>query len=118
MTTTPALSANPLLAEALRYYAERRTMNNPKGWAHVLRVINRAIKANLYPVTDEQITEARTILGTLIAAEELPDAYGSIRARNDELTRHGDGTVPRGTYLLDTEVLLRLVARLTGRPTP
>lgn len=51
----------------------------------------------------------------------LPDVYYDIRSRNDEWTT-ATGPVPRSTYLMDTEVLLLLVARLeaaltTARPT-
>lgn len=62
--------ANPVLADALVYYAERRTMNNPKGWAHVLRVVNRAAAQNFWPTaTDEQIEDARRVLADLHASE-------------------------------------------------
>jgi hypothetical protein len=56
-------AANPILADALRYYAERRPMNNPKGWDHVVRQVEQGIAANLWPTaTDEHVEEARAVL--------------------------------------------------------
>lgn len=61
---------NPLLIEALRYYGERRTMANPKGWARVLRAVNQGIDANLIPSTPEQQHEAREVLAHLVEADQ------------------------------------------------
>lgn len=59
---------NPVLADALRYYAERRGMDNPKGWDHVSRKIEQALEAGLYDATADQIAEARAVLAELAAA--------------------------------------------------
>jgi hypothetical protein len=50
-----------ILADALIYYAERRPMNNPKGWDHVLRVVEDAIAKGVYG--DGPHDEARTSRG-------------------------------------------------------
>jgi hypothetical protein len=60
---------NPLLAEALRYYTSRRSMGNPKGWAHVLRVLDRAVAAGALVGTEAQVDEARSTLTQLAATE-------------------------------------------------
>lgn len=52
--------------------------------------------------------------GEAVDREALPDVYYEIRARNDQWT-HASGPVPRSTYLMDTEVLLRLVNNLAAR---
>lgn len=33
---------NPVINEAIHYYLERGSMNNPKGWDHVLRILKQA----------------------------------------------------------------------------
>lgn len=72
MTT---VTSNPILTDALAYYASRRTMNNPKGWAHVERVLNRTITGGFYVhVGADQVQQARDVLSILAAAENaLPD---------------------------------------------
>lgn len=67
--------ANAILADALAYYAERRTMNNPKGWAHVSRVVESAISRGLYAAVPGTAKDhARAVLATLVAAEEATRA--------------------------------------------
>jgi hypothetical protein len=44
---------NPVLADALRYYEERRSMANPKGWHHVLRKVEQGVAAGLFPTATE-----------------------------------------------------------------
>lgn len=61
--------ANPVLGHALAYYAERRTMNNPKGWDHVLQVVNHAIEAGQVHASQAQVDEARRTLHALVANE-------------------------------------------------
>lgn len=76
---------NPLLTEALRYYAERRAMDNPKGWAHVLRVLDHAIDAGAFvvrgtPVSEAQVDEARIVLTHLAEVEARVQAAANQRA--------------------------------------
>jgi hypothetical protein len=62
---------NPVLADALRYYEERRSMANPKGWEHVLRKVEQGVAAGLWPTaTEADIAEARAALATPQCAEE------------------------------------------------
>jgi hypothetical protein len=66
--------ANPLLVEVFRYYDERRAMDNPKDWAHVLRVLDRATSAGAelvrgVAVSQAQLDEARAVLNRLIEVE-------------------------------------------------
>lgn len=69
--TDTATAANPILADAIAYYASRRTMNNPKGWDHVQRVIDRAVQGGFYVHADpDQVDHARAVLATLVAAEQ------------------------------------------------
>lgn len=64
-----------ILADAMRYYAQRRPMNNPKGWAHVLRVVDSAISRGLYDeVPETEQAAARAVLTALVNAEETADA--------------------------------------------
>lgn len=71
---TPTARANILLAEALRYYAERRTMNNPKGWAHVTRKVESAIEGDLYQTTEAEREEARAVMRALVDHEAAFEA--------------------------------------------
>lgn len=61
---------NPILGDALAYFAQRRTLNNPKGWAHVLRVTESAVTGGIYDATDPQTTEALAVLRHLAATED------------------------------------------------
>jgi hypothetical protein len=64
-----------LLAEAVRYYVERRSMNNPKGWAHVARVVRDQVSKGFWPdITDEDADKALEILDRLAAEENSPTA--------------------------------------------
>lgn len=66
-----AFDFNPVLADSLRYYWERRSMGNPKGWDHVLRIVNRAAEAGFWDgsATPAQIEDARHVLADLHEAE-------------------------------------------------
>lgn len=69
----PTGQSNILLADALRYYASRRGMSNPKGWAHTARVLERNLDRGHYATTEDERTEAREVLNALVADEEGPD---------------------------------------------
>lgn len=60
---------NPILGMALDYYAERRTMNNPKGWDHVLRVVNDQIEKGQIRASMVQVDHARRVLSALARDE-------------------------------------------------
>jgi hypothetical protein len=67
--------ANPIVADALTYYAERRSMADPKGWDHVQRVVERALAAGFWPdVTAEQVAFARDVLAALAPARDTSPA--------------------------------------------
>lgn len=73
--TTLVGAPNPILGDALTYYAERRSMNNPKGWTHVLRKVEQAIESGLWTTASaDHIDGAREVLRTLVAAEDAPTA--------------------------------------------
>lgn len=63
---------NPVLRDALVYRNERRTMNNPKNWAHVVRVVKNAVAKGVYVgvASPEQVTVAFGVLDELVKAEE------------------------------------------------
>ena len=53
------------LHDARQYRWERMVMNNPKGWAHVLRVFQRAVGAGFYADYrdhDEMVTHALAVV--------------------------------------------------------
>jgi len=77
--TSEGEGPNLLLIEALRYYGERRTLANPKGWARVLRAVNQGIDANVIPSTPEQQKEAREVLTRLAGAEQAASENGDER---------------------------------------
>jgi hypothetical protein len=65
---------NPILVDIRIYRAARREMNNPKGWEHVLRKFERAIKGTSGPWTDataEHVVHARKVLTHLANLEAL-----------------------------------------------
>lgn len=66
--------ANPILANALEYYAERRTMNNPKGWDHVLRIVNHHIENGDIKASLAHVDEARQVLHRLVEWDKAHDA--------------------------------------------
>lgn len=63
---------NPVLRDALVYRNERRTMNNPKDWAHVGRKVREAVSKGVYVgvATPAQIETAIAVLDELVKAEE------------------------------------------------
>lgn len=81
--------SNPVIDEALKYYLGRRSMVNPKGWDHVLRVIQRA--------GDED--------GKVLASSGLPP--GSSQAEYDE-------AIAFLTVLADGEKQIRTKAHADG----
>lgn len=71
---------NPILADVRRYREERQRLNNPKGWAHILRVFMRAADHGQYVTSDwerfttpEMLDHARKVLTRLAALEESHD---------------------------------------------
>jgi hypothetical protein len=88
-----ARAGNPILADALIYYAERRPMNNPKGWDHVVRKVEQGIAANLWPnATTEQVEQARSVLATLTAARAGEGAR--VRNNGEIWSEHGHPDLP------------------------
>lgn len=65
-------NANPILSAALRYYADRGMMNNPKGWVHVQWVVERALASGDLVATEAETIEARAVLDTLIRERKTP----------------------------------------------
>ena len=67
---------NPILVDARRYYAERRNMGNPKGWAHVLRKVDYAIATSMpwSDATEEHAIHARRVLSRLANPTEGENA--------------------------------------------
>ncbi|MDF2506313.1 MAG: hypothetical protein K0Q52_172 [Microbacterium sp.] len=67
---------NPILVDVRKFRALRLKMNNPKGWAYILRVVERAVTARAYAdvtVTEEHIDHARRVLTRLARlAEGVP----------------------------------------------
>jgi hypothetical protein len=62
--------AHIMLSDALTYYAERRTMGNPKGWGHVLRVVDSAISNGVYGGLSKQERDyCRGVIAGLAKAE-------------------------------------------------
>lgn len=58
-----------ILAEALTYYADRRGMNNHKGWDHVLRKVEDGVDKNLFGyVTPAEMAYVRKILSILVGS--------------------------------------------------
>jgi hypothetical protein len=79
--------ANPVIAEALRYYMERRTMANPKGWAHVERKVEQALdRGPLATASPVHRAEARAVLSALRATE----AAARAAAGADDATASSD----------------------------
>ncbi len=66
---------DPVLIDAVRYYAERRTMNNPKGWDHVHRKVSQAAAAGAYG--DRPTGPALATIAALAEAERATSAAGS-----------------------------------------
>lgn len=66
---------DPVLIDAVRYYAERRTMNNPKGWDHVHRNLSQAAAAGAYG--DRPTGPALAAIAALADAEHATSAAGS-----------------------------------------
>lgn len=68
---------NPILRDAIIYHNERRGMANPKGWAHVLRVVKDAIAKGVYSgrVTPSQVDVALKALDELVAAEDSGQTF-------------------------------------------
>lgn len=61
---------NPILVDAVDYYLERRSMNNPKGWEHVLRKVKHAMQEDFWPAsTVRQKDQAIQKLAALATAE-------------------------------------------------
>lgn len=58
---------NPILVLARTYRGERLTMNNPKGWDHVLRTVEQYLLAFPECGTPQQIEDARKVLKRLAA---------------------------------------------------
>lgn len=70
---------NPILADVRRYRQARLRMNNPKGWAHILRAFDRAAQHGAYVTNDwvritspEHIDHARRVLQRLARLEGTP----------------------------------------------
>lgn len=67
---------NPILIDARNYYVGRRTMNNPGGWAHVLRKVESALAYYGNPddlwdgATAQHVDHALKVLSRLAAIEQ------------------------------------------------
>ncbi|MFS0887075.1 hypothetical protein [Aeromicrobium sp. 179-A 4D2 NHS] len=64
-------SVNPVLRDALIYRNERMSMDDPKDWAHVVRVVKRAVAGGVYVgvATPNQIEKACAALDEIAEAE-------------------------------------------------
>lgn len=67
-----------LLGEALRYYAERRSMKNPKGWKKVRNLLSEAVSAHYLIAHPTEVKETFEILDALIEDEKKSKAEGPV----------------------------------------
>lgn len=58
-----------VLADALRHWAQRRTLADPNAWEHTRREVVAAVAAGVYPGAADQHARALTVLAVLADAE-------------------------------------------------